>query len=76
MQTQANQHLTDYTAFPFADLQNQNNMNPVLGTCFANTTGLTITPEMMQRVNDCTENYTICCYTAGNQVRPVQCLST
>ena len=73
VQTQTTQNLTGYTVFPFTALQFYNNMNPLLGTCFANTTGLTVTPAMMQRVNDCTEINTICCYTANDQVSPVPC---
>ena len=76
LQTQTNQNLTGYRVFPFTDLQKYNDMNPLLGTCFANTTGLTITPEMMQRVNACTEDRPICCYKADDQVSPVSCQGT
>ena len=70
-QTQPYQNVTGYTAFLFTDLQNHNDMNPVLGTCFANTTGLDITSDisLMQRVDDCALNYTFCCYAADDQVR-------
>lgn len=73
VQTQTDKNLTDYTVFPFTDLQKYNDMNPLVGTCFANTTGLTIAPEMVQRVNDCTERRLLCCCMAGGQVSPATC---
>ena len=74
VQTQPEQNLTDYTVFPFTDLRYYNDMRPLLGTCFANATGLAITPEMMQQVDDCAPR--ICCYTPDDQVGPVPCQDT
>lgn len=68
VQTQPNQNLSGYTVFPFTDLQDQNDMNPLLGSCFGNSMGLTITPGLMQQVNECTAKNTICCYIADDQV--------
>lgn len=72
-QTQPYQNVTGYAVFPFTDLQNHNDMKPVLGTCFANTTGLDITSDnvLMQRVDDCAQKHTFCCYVANDQVRLV-----
>lgn len=70
VQPQSLRNLSDYQVFPFSDLQNQYDMNPVLGSCFANGSGLTI-PSLVQEVNSCTQKYHICCYNAVNdQVRP------
>ena len=68
VQTQPNWSLPDYTAFPFSDIQKQMDMNPVLGTCFANMTGLTIPAALRQQVNDCAANTTLCCYVSNDQV--------
>lgn len=76
VQPQINQTIAGYTMFPFTDFQNYNDMNPLLGTCFANTTGLTISPEMMQQVNNCSEDQSVCCYTANDQVSLVSCHDT
>lgn len=76
VQTQTNQNLPEYTVFPFADLQNVDDMNPVLGTCFANTTGLSVTPNMRQQVNDCAATHSLCCYSDGDEVTPGQLHAT
>ena len=70
VQTQTNHTLPDYTVFPFADIQDQVDMMPVLGTCFANTTGLSILPALSQQVNDCADKRALCCYTNLGQVSP------
>lgn len=71
VQPQSLRNLSDYDVFPFSDLQNQYDMNPVLGSCFANGSGLTI-PSLVPEVNTCTDKYHICCYNAVNdQVRPM-----
>jgi len=40
-------------------------MTPTLGTCFANTTGLSINPTLTGLVDACTQQTGLCCYTAS-----------
>ncbi|KAA6418535.1 MAG: hypothetical protein FRX49_11481 [Trebouxia sp. A1-2] len=70
-QIQSTQSLSNYTVFPFADLEGYDDMTPTLGTCFANTTGLPISPPTLTGLVDaCTQQNGLCCYKgsgAGDQ---------
>ena len=65
-QIQPSQNLSDYTVFPYADLQNQNDMTPSLGSCFANSTGLGISTALTGQVHECMAKNTLCCYAAAD----------
>ena len=65
-QIQSIQSLSSYTIFPFADLEGYDDMTPTLGTCFANTTGLSISPTLTGLVDACTQQNGLCCYKAAN----------
>ena len=58
--------MSEYTVFPFADLEGYDDMTPTLGTCFANTTGLSISPTLTGPVDACTQQPGSCCYKAAN----------
>lgn len=79
-QIQSTQSLSNYTVFPFADLEGYDDMTPTLGTCFANTTGLPISPPTLTGLVDaCTQQNGLCCYKgsgAGDQVNNVQAAMT
>ncbi len=54
-------------------------MTPTLGTCFANTTSLSISPTLTGLVDACTQQNGLCCYKAANasdQVNPVLAVMT
>ena len=65
-QIQSTQSLSNYTVFPFADLEGYDNMTPTLGTCFANTSGVSISPTLTGLVDACTQQNGLCCYKAAN----------
>ncbi len=65
-QIQSTQSLSNYTIFPFADLEGYDDMTLTLGTCFANTTGLSISPTLTGLVDACTQQNGLCCYKAVN----------
>jgi len=64
-QIQSTQNVSEYSVFPFADLEGYDDMTPTLGTCFANTTGLSINPTLTGLVDACTQQTGLCCYTAS-----------
>lgn len=65
-QIQSTQNVSKYTVFPFADLEGYNDMTPTLGTCFANTGGLSINNTLFGLVDACTQKNEECCYDAAN----------
>ncbi len=70
-QIQSTQNVSEYSSFPLADIQNYDDMTPTLGTCFANTTGLSSNATLAGLVDACTERNVHCCYdatSAGTQV--------
>ncbi len=74
-QIQSTQSVSNYTVFPFADLEGYDDMTPTLGTCFANTTGVSISPTLTGLVDACTQQNGLCCYkasSAGDQVKLAQ----
>ena len=67
------QNVSGYTLFPFADLQSQYDLSPVLGSCSTNNSGLSIPLDLLQQVNNCTGGNDKCCYfnaAADDEVRP------
>jgi hypothetical protein len=78
-QIQSTQSVPNYTVFPLADLEGYDDMTPTLGTCFANTTSLSISPTLTGLVDACTQQNGLCCYKAANasdQVNPVLAVMT
>ena len=78
-QIQSTQSLSNYSVFPFADLEGYDNMTPTLGTCFANTSGVSISPTLTGLVDACTQQNGLCCYNAANasdQVNLIQAVMT
>lgn len=78
--SQPSQNVSGYTLFPFADLPDQYDLSPVLGTCSTNNSGSTISLDLMQQVNNCTGGDNKCCYhnydaTTDDQVRPISRLT-
>ncbi|DBB17410.1 TPA: hypothetical protein ACH3X3_014441 [Trebouxia sp. C0006] len=65
-QIQSTQNVSEYTVFPFADLEGYDDMTPTLGTCFVNTTGLSINNTLFGLVDGCTQQNRECCYDAAN----------
>ncbi len=65
-QIQSTQNVSEYSVFPFADLEGYDDMTPTLGTCFANTTGLSINNTLFGLVDACTQKNEECCYDAAN----------
>ena len=62
-QIQSTQNVPEYTVFPFADLQNYNDMNPTLGTCLMSSNATALPATLRDGVDSCTESNTLCCYT-------------
>lgn len=75
---QPSQNVSGYTLFPYADLQSQYDLSPVLGTCSTNNSGLSISLDLAQQVNNCTGGDDKCCFynaAAADQVRPTSQLT-
>lgn len=72
--TELNQNLLDFTVLPFTAFPSST-LRPLPGTCFASNSSLTIIPDLVQRVINCTD-FGIdkrCCYNAAeDEVRPVR----
>ena len=68
-QLQATQDVSGYTAYPFADIINYDDMTPTFGSCIPSASGLNAT--LVGFVDTCAQSYTDCCYNAavaGDQV--------
>ena len=62
----SNENLPHYTTFPFNDLENKNDMHPLLGNCFTNLTNVTIDTNAVAAVNSCMDDTKLCCYAGVN----------
>ena len=58
--------MSEYSVFPFADLEGYDDMTRTLGTCFVNTTGPSINNTLFGLVDGCTQQNGECCYDAAN----------
>ena len=68
-QLQATQDVSGYTAYPFADIFNYDDLTPTFGSCIPSTSGLNTT--LVGLVDTCAQSHTDCCYNAaaaGDQV--------